>query len=281
MNRKIMAAIMYDFDHTLSPRDMQEYSFIPLVNMTPKEFWELCDKNSHKNQMDSILSYMLTMAEKARENDLKLTRQELNKLGRDVQLYPGVDSWFERINKAGEELGIEVEHYVLSSGLEEIIEATPIAKEFKKIYACRFVYDENGVAMWPAMSVNYTSKTQFIYRINKGVLDVTDNDKLNASMADEDKRVPMNNMIYIGDGFTDVPCMKLVKSNGGVSITVYDKDKSAAENMLEHNRVDYIHQCDYRENSELENTLKTVLRMIKAREDAEELHLSHMRRIGD
>ena len=208
--KKPIIAIMYDFDKTLCTRDMQEYTFIPSVGMQPDEFWNHTAVVATEETMDSILSYMYCMVEKAHQTGIPLTRESLVACGKDVEYHPGVEGWFERINRYAEEAGVEVEHYVLSSGLKEIIDGTTIAKYFKKIYACEFMY-RDGQAVWPKMAVNYTNKTQFVYRVNKGVLDINNDVDLNNSRPDHEKRVFFSNMIYIGDGLTDVPCMKLVK----------------------------------------------------------------------
>ncbi len=261
---KPIAAILYDFDNTLSTKDMQEYAFIPGIGMTADTFWEKCGKLTSENNMDQILSYMYVMLSEARGKKL-LTRSEFKKLGESVELLPGVLTWFDRINKYGESLGVTVEHYIISSGLKEIIEGTSIAKYFKEIYAAEFLYDDKGVPVWPAMAVNYTSKTQFLFRINKGVLDVTDHAGLNEFTPEEKRRIPFRNMIYIGDGFTDVPCMKLVKTNGGHSVAVYSDKKETACNIMQQGRVDFIAPADYREEQKLEQTVFAILDLIKAK----------------
>lgn len=278
MSKKPIVAIMYDFDRTLSPKDMQEYSFIPSCGMTASEFWGKCDEMATQKGMDSTLAYMFYMLDQADRVGMHLTRSEFNKLGDDVILLKGVDTWFKRINEYGKKIGVEVEHYVLSSGLYEIIEATPIFKEFKKVYASCFSYNDYDEPIWPAIAVNYTSKTQFLFRINKGVLDVTENGELNASMAEENKRIPFSNMIYVGDGFTDVPCMKIVKQNGGHSIAVYTESRKAGDNMILHDRVDYVMKADYSENEELEQTMFAILDLIKAQDAAEEIHEKHIKK---
>lgn len=260
---KPIVAIMYDFDKTLSTKDMQEYAFIPGIGMSASDFWGECNKLTNENKMDQILSYMYVMLKEARGKKL-LNREEFNKLGSTVELCPGVESWFERINAYGESIGVTVEHYIISSGIKEIIEGTPIAKYFKEIYAAEFLYDGDGVPIWPAMAVNYTSKTQFLFRINKGVLDVTEHRELNTYTAENERRVPFCNMIYIGDGFTDVPCMKLTKVNGGHAIAVYNDENDSAKNIMEQGRVDYIAKTDYREGEKLEKTVFAILDLIKA-----------------
>ena len=257
--RKPIIAILYDFDKTLCTRDMQEYTFIPSIGMNPDDFWEQADAVARTEAMDRILSYMYCMIEKSRESGIPLTKESLRASGKDIEYHKGVEGWFERINRYAEEAGVQVEHYVLSSGLKEIIEGTSIAKYFKRIYACEFLY-KDGQAYWPKMAVNYTNKTQFIYRINKNVLDIWNDVDLNSSRPDDERRVFFSNMIYIGDGLTDVPCMKLVKQSGGHSIAVYHKDQALkAAPLLKHERVDWIFESDYSEGSELDKTMKLLL----------------------
>lgn len=271
MNKPIIA-IMYDFDKTLCTRDMQEYTFIPSVGMDPDEFWNLTGKVAKAETMDSILTYMYCMVEKARETGIPLTRESLVACGKDIEYHKGVEEWFQRINHYAEQAGVIVEHYVLSSGLKEIIEGTSIAKYFKKIYACEFLY-KDGQAYWPKMAVNYTNKTQFVYRINKGVLDINNNVDLNSSRPDSEKRVLFSNMIYIGDGLTDVPCMKLVKQSGGRSIAIYHpgEDHNAAP-LLKHKRVDWMFEADYSKGSELDRTMELLLKNLAYQNKLQEIN---------
>ena len=256
---KPIIAIMYDFDKTLCTRDMQEYTFIPSIGMQPHEFWDHTAVVAAEETMDNILTYMYCMVDKARQSGNLLTRESLVACGKDIEYHPGVEDWFERINRYADEAGVQVEHYVLSSGLKEIIEGTSIAKYFKRIYACEFLY-KDGYAYWPKMAVNYTNKTQFVYRINKGVLDINNDVDLNNSRPDSEKRVFFSNMIYLGDGLTDVPCMKLVKQSGGHSIAIYSQGQQhKAAPLLKHERVDWMFEADYREGSELDRTMKLLL----------------------
>lgn len=255
-------AIMYDFDRTLSPRDMQEYQFIPSLGMTAAEFWSEANTFGDRNGMDKILSYMYTMIKKSEEANIPLTRERVVKCGENIEFFNGVETWFDRMNRFGIENGVIVEHYVLSSGLVEIIEGSAIGKHFKKIYASEFLYDENDIAVFPKSAVNYTSKTQFVYRINKGVLDVANDRDLNKSTPDTDRRVRFQNMLYIGDGLSDVPCMKMVKAYGGSSIAVYhnDSNRQPVEDLLNHGRVDYMFAADYSENTNFEITVKNLIK---------------------
>ena len=254
---KPIVAIMYDFDKTLATTDMQNYSFIPALGMTSEEFWGSVTEYTKETGIESILAYMYMMVEKCREKNIPLTKEHLYKLGKDVKFFDGVTTWFKRINTYAEELGIEVEHYIISSGTKEIIEGTSIAKEFKKIYACEFLYDKNGEATWPKFAINFTHKTQFVFRIAKGVFDINDNVSVNTKV---EKRIPYSNLIYIGDGLTDIPCMTLVKEKGGKSIAVYPKGmKEKVDQLYEEKRVNYICRGDYSANSDIEKIVKLLL----------------------
>lgn len=275
MANKPVAALLYDFDHTLSPKDMQEYAFIPGVGLSAGDFWAKCNALMVQQDMDQILAYMRIMVLEARGKML-LTREEFRKLGRRVSFFPGVSTWFSRVNSYAESLGLQAEHYIISSGLKEIIEGTEIAGEFKKIYAAAFCYDDCDVAVWPAMAVNYTSKTQFLFRVNKGVLDVTEHKGLNEFTPEDERPVPFRNMVYIGDGLTDVPCMKLVKTNGGHSIAVYSgKARAVADRMLREGRVDYVLPADYSKGHALEKAVFLTLDQIAATSRTVALHLEH------
>lgn len=257
---KPVLAICYDFDKTLSPDDMQAQGYIQSVGFDVGEFWKQSNSLASSNDMDQNLAYMLTMKQTA-EGRVLFTRQKLMDYGAEVALFPGVQNWFERIRTYGENRGVIVEHYIISSGLKEMIEGTAVAGEFKKIYASSFYYNENNVAIWPAQVVNYTNKTQFLFRIEKGVLDIND-PGVNDSFAPDEMRVPFRNMVYIGDSDTDVPCMKLVNVNGGYSIGVYNadvKDKTKVYKMMRENRIEYYAPADYSEGKELDTLLKAII----------------------
>ena len=259
--KRPVAAILYDFDRTLCTKDMQEYQFIPSVGMEPADFWGLANSYAEEEHMDKILSYMYIMIKKSHECGIPLTRKSVMECGRAIELYKGLPGWFDRLNRFGSENGVTVEHYVLSSGLKEIIEGSEIGKCFKEIFACEFLYGENGEAVWPKTAVNYTSKTQFVYRINKGVLDVADDKTLNDSMPDDSKRVPFTNMIYVGDGLSDVPCMKMMRAYGGQAIAVYQSgNRAGVEDLLAKGRVDFMFPADYREGTGLDVTVRNIIR---------------------
>jgi 2-hydroxy-3-keto-5-methylthiopentenyl-1-phosphate phosphatase len=258
--KKPIIALMYDFDKTLCTTDMQAYTFIPNLGMSPDAFWQKASDLAEEKKMDRILAYMYLMLDEAHIHRKPIRRNDFVVLGKDLELYPGVKEWFCRINKFGKEQGVTIKHYIISSGLREIIEGSCIFKEFDDVFAGEFLYDENGVACWPKNVVNYTTKTQFLFRINKGVLDISNDDDLNRFTKEEDRPVPFRNMIYIGDGLTDVPCMKLVKVNGGCSIAVYPQGKrNKVKDLIRDERVNFIEPADYSENSELDIIVKDII----------------------
>ena len=265
---KPVIALCYDFDKTLSPDDMQAQGYIQTVQPEGSDvigdFWKESNSRAAANNMDKNLAYMYTMKKKAR-GQIVFTKEKLADYGSKVALFEGVKDWFKRIRDYGAERDIIIEHYIISSGLKEMIEGTSIANEFKELYATSFYFDEDGVAVWPAQVVNYTNKTQFLFRISKGVLDVND-DAVNDSFAPDEIRVPFRNMVYLGDSDTDIPCMKLVNSQGGYSIGVFnpdEKDKVKAKNkvykMMRDNRISYFAPADYSEGSELDELVKLII----------------------
>ncbi|HPW53199.1 MAG TPA: HAD family hydrolase [Erysipelotrichaceae bacterium] len=256
----IKVAIMYDFDQTLCHKNMQEYSLFPRLNIEPQSFWQEVECYSAKNNMDSILAYMYLLLKKAREKNIPLTREFFNSLGKDIIYYPGVEQFFDRINKFALEHDILVQHYIISSGTKEMIDGCSIRDSFTRVFACEYHYDEKGQADWPAVAINYTGKTQFLFRINKNSLDVFDNSTINSFSTTRD--IPFEQMIYIGDGFTDVPCMRLVKANGGHSIAVHDKGKETYKQLVEDGRVNYVALADYRQDSEIDNIIRFILKKI-------------------
>ncbi|MCR5337297.1 MAG: haloacid dehalogenase-like hydrolase [Lachnospiraceae bacterium] len=276
-------AICYDFDKTLSPTDMQAQGYIQSVGYDVAEFWKKTDRLAEDNDMDKNLAYMYVMMDEARGR-LIFNREKLQEYGSKVQLFPGVAEWFGRLNAYGKERGISVEHYIISSGLKEMIDGTEIAQKgvFKKVYASSFFYDDRGMAVWPAQVVNFTNKTQFLFRIVKGVLDVND-DGVNNFFRPEDQRVPFRNMVYIGDSDTDIPCMKLVNTNGGHSIGVYDpvkQNKDRVYQMLRESRIRYFAPADYTEGSELDRLLKAIIDKTNSYEVLEGKHVRDVHEVS-
>ena len=268
--KKNKLAIVYDFDKTLSPRDMQEFHYLKTLGYNdPNDFWDESNKFSVEHNCDGILSYLYLIVAK----DKELTKRKLIEEGKYIKLYKGVDTWFKRINAYGKKHGIEVEHYIISSGLEDIILGTSIANEFKKIYACSYVYDKDGKAIWPNRVVNYTQKTQYLYRIYKGVFDATNDKDLNNSIPDEKKYLNLENMIYFGDGQTDVPSMKTVNNNGGYTIAVFGDHKSKKQRALElynEKRANYVAKADYSKDSKIEKIVKGIIDSIEVKNKLKE-----------
>lgn len=258
-----IVCIMYDFDKTLCTQDMQNYKFIPDVGLSPKEFWSQTGDFGSKAQMEKILAYMYMMKVKAKDAGIKLSKDYLRSLGSSIEYYKGVEGFFKRINDFGKSEGVKVEHYIISSGIKEIIEGSSIAKCFKKIYACEFFYNEQGEAIWPKLTINYTQKTQFVFRISKGVEKIDDDDAVNNKMSKDKRRVFYQNMIYVGDGITDIPCMQLVKDKGGKSIAIYqDIKKVNASKLIQDERVNFICKADYSDGSEIDKIIKMQIKSI-------------------
>jgi len=255
---KPIVAIMYDFDKTLSTTDMQNYTFIPSLGLTPDEFWQATSEFSNKSGVERILSYMYMMIVEAKERGIKLTREYLNSCGKGIKFFPGVTTWFKRINEYGEKKGVKIEHYLVSSGTKEIIDGCSIINEFVAAYGCEYHYDEKGEPIWPKHAINYTQKTQFFFRIAKGVFDINDDNAVNEKTTK--LRIPYRNIIYLGDGMTDVACMTLVKKNGGRSIAVYSGNENASvKKLYDDGRVSFICKSDYSSNSALEKIILLII----------------------
>ena len=265
-------AIVYDFDKTLCTKDMQEYSLIPALGYDDAgSFWKEVSAFTEENRMDPISAYLYMLMHKFRMQDIPLRAEMFENLGKAIVLYPGVDTWFSRINAFGSLLGLEVEHYIISSGMHEIIESTSIAREFRHIYACRYYYGEDGTAQWPARIVNYTTKTQYIFRINKQVLDENDDAGLNRFVEHNRRPIPFERMVYIADGITDIPCMRLVKEYGGKSIAVYNQKDATARQLIEDGRVNFMSKADYSSGSDMEKLMQKILRHMSADAALEDL----------
>ena len=277
MADRLKTALIYDFDGTLARGNMQEVSFIPSVGMNIGDFWAQADQLTRDADGDNILMYMQLMLQRARENAAPITRKTLRDHGQDVKLFDGLKSdltgagWFDRINAFGEKYGLDIEHYIISAGLEEMIDGCPIRDAFHHVFASKFVYDADGTAIWPAVGVNYTTKTQYLFRINKGVLNHWDHEQINRFMADDDRPVPFERMIFLGDGDTDVPTMKMMHTKGGFSIAVYDprnseRDQQKLYSLISEDRVSFVAAADYREGTPLDLIVKGLIGRISINE---------------
>ncbi|KAA6340926.1 hypothetical protein EZS27_011231 [termite gut metagenome] len=260
-------ALIYDFDGTLSPGNMQNFGFIQAIGKNPNDFWKKCMDTALLHEASTILAYMKVMLDEAKEMGLPLTKEAFQKFGAQVELFHGITEWFGLINDYGRSKGVVVEHCINSSGLREIIEGTPIAVEFKKIYACSFFYNTDGIADFPAVAIDFTSKTQFLFKINKGIDSVTDNQAVNRYTLEKERPVPFKRMIYFGDGETDIPCMQLIKQQGGCSIAVYNPDnaqkKATAERLIAEDRVNFVCAANYSKDSELFRVVTDIIAKMK------------------
>jgi len=262
-------AIAYDFDGTLAPGNMQEHSFIPNLDLEVSAFWAETKENAKNQDMDEILSYMQLMLKKASERNIPIRRTDIRNHGKDIKFFTGVEAWFNRVNEYAEKQEVEVDHYIISSGLREMIKGTVIGKEFRFIFASGFSYDANQVAEWPALAVNYTNKTQYLFRINKGINNSYDNQSINKFTPDEERPIPFSNIVYIGDGETDIPCMKMLKYQGGTSIAVFNPEKRGSKKrrapkqiageLVAHGRADFAIPADYSDGSILDQVVKAVI----------------------
>ena len=267
-------AIAYDFDGTLAPGNMQEHSFIPDLNLSKQDFWREVKTMAKDQDMDEILAYMFLMIQKANSAGVQILRKSFRKHGKDIEFFDGVRDWFPRLDNYARDRDVKLEHYIISSGLREMVAGTPIASRFKYIFASGFAYDQNDVARWPALAVNYTTKTQYLFRINKGILNSFDNHQINKFVPDEEREIPFSNMAYIGDGETDVPCMKLLKHQGGCAIAVYNPKKRRSKNrpsakdiasqLLDEKRADYALPTDYTEEGPLYLLMKAFIDRVAA-----------------
>ena len=268
MTKPLKTALIYDFDGTLARGNMQETSFIPALGMTPSQFWnETVRPETKRADGDDILMYMQLMLKTARDRGLPVTKKAMMDHGRDVLLFDGLTgpgNWFERINAFAAEYGLDIDHYIISSGIKEMIEGCQIHPEFTHVFASAFVYDEAGEAVWPAVGINYTTKTQYLFRINKGVHNNWEHEAINRFMPDEERPIPFERMIFLGDGDTDVPTMKMMHTKGGFSIAVYDprnepNDHSKIHRLISEDRVNFVAAGDYTEGSALDLIVKGLL----------------------
>lgn len=280
MKELTTVAIVYDFDGTLSAGNMQEYDYIPSLGISVNQFWDEANKIATENDADSVLSYMERMLTHSRNVDRPITREMLRTMGRNVKLFEGVEEWFERINTYGKQHNLKIQHYVNSSGIREMIEGCTIADRFHKIYASSFLYDKNGEAYWPGVAINYTNKTQFLFKINKGIETVSDSIRVNEFLPREDRPIPFPHIIFIGDGLTDIPSMRLVHSLDGHAIAVYDPSRSDKRDdmmqLIYDKRVNYVCEANYTPESEMNTLVESILDKIAA--DVKLDRLQHMRK---
>lgn len=270
--RKLRAAIVYDFDGTLARGNLQERSFIPDLGMDHDTFWMEVKRLARAENADEVLVYMQQMLLRARAAGQPVTRDALRVHGEDPLLFDGLDHWFDRIDAFSDDLGLELDHYVVSSGIEEMIDGCVLRPKFRQVFASRFMYDEHGEAMWPAVAINYTTKTQFLFRINKGIENVWDTQAINRWMREDARPMPFERMIFIGDGDTDIPSMRMVSGQGGCAIAVLDPDRwndplkvDHIHKLIAEDRVSFVAPADYMPASQLDVIVKGALGRIALR----------------
>jgi haloacid dehalogenase-like hydrolase len=263
-------AMIYDFDGTLTPQPMQEYTVLPKLGVKPAKFWADVKQEATQTRGDQMLAYMRMLLERIEEKKQHISRDDLRALGHRIQYYPGVLGWFPRMSsyvlKRGGGL-VRLRNYIVSAGQKEILEGIAIRQHFKRLFASEYFFNHHGVATFPNIVINDTIKTQYIFRINKGREDIRQS--INAHMPEDQRAVPFSNMVYFGDGMTDVPGMTVTKKSGGYAIAVHnarDKDSERmCKKLLAANRVDFYAPADFRENSRLDRRVKLILDIIIAR----------------
>lgn len=264
----IPLALCYDFDGTLAPGNMQEREFIPSIGMVKRAFWQEVASLAKSEEADNILIYMKLMLDKAHAAQVQVRKENFAQYGQNIEFFPGVEDWFPRITTYGRESGVRVHHYIISSGIREMIKGTSIAKHFEQVYASSYCYDHHGVAVWPALALNYTTKTQYLFRINKGASHVYDHEKVNQYIPHESRPIPFSNIVFIGDGDTDIPCFRLVKEQGGHSVAVYNSGaraaKSKSDKLKADGRVNFIARADYSEGKPLDLIVKAIIDKLSA-----------------
>lgn len=263
-------AIVYDFDGTLSPQPMQEYTVLPKLGVAPRTFWQTVDREKEKDQAEAMLVYMRHLLEQAERQQIHIGRQDFAAMARSIEYFAGVNTWFRRINSFVHRAGkgkVQLRHYLISAGLKEILEGTGIRRHFHRIYASEYHYNHHGVATFPKVLITDTSKTQYLFRINKGRERQTES--INEHMPEFERPIPFSQMIYIGDGHTDVPSMTVTRQNGGNAIAVYKpgskRSQAICQALLSARRVDFIAPADYRREALLEKRIKLLLSSLVAR----------------
>ena len=261
--------IAYDFDGTLADGNMQEHQFLPDIGMKPADFWAEVKRLTKEHQADEVLVYMNLMLRKADGQGVKVGRDDFKNQGKSIVLFDGVEGWFERITEYARSKEVRLDHVLISSGNAEIFAGTAIAAKFSHIYASKFMFDHNGIATWPALAVNYTTKTQYLFRINKGAHDLSDNGAVNKFIKNSERAVPFENMVFIGDGSTDIPCFRLVKDQGGLSIAVYKQRARGAHDKADayvaDGRVHCVAPAVYSDGGELDKIVKAQIDVVAAR----------------
>lgn len=262
-------ALVYDFDGTLSPQPMQEYTVLPKIGVEPAEFWAMVNREARETESDPMLVYMRHILEALERVKVDVKREDFAAMARAIEYFPGVATWFSRMNAYVRKRSrgqAKLQHYLISAGQKEILDGVSIRKHFKRIYASEYHFNHHGIATFPKLLVTDTIKTQFMFRINKGIEDVTES--INEHMPEAERPIPFQNIVYVGDGMTDVPSMALTKKSGGHTVAVYDpggeKGRATCVKLLEAGRADFIAEADFRAQSRLSRRVQLLLDAIVA-----------------
>jgi haloacid dehalogenase-like hydrolase len=262
-------ALVYDFDGTLSPQPMQEYTVLPKIGVEPAQFWAMVNREARETESDPMLVYMRHIIEALEREQVDVKREDFAAMASAIEYFPGVATWFTRVNayvKKRSRGQVKLAHYLISAGQKEILDGVSIRKHFKRIYASEYHFNHHGVATFPKLLVTDTLKTQFLFRINKGLELVTES--INEHMPEAERPIPFANIIYVGDGMTDVPSMALTKKSGGHTVAVFDpkseKQRAICMKLLEAGRADFIAEADYRKSSKLSRRVELLLDAIIA-----------------
>jgi hypothetical protein len=262
-------ALVYDFDGTLSPQPMQEYTVLPKIGVEPAQFWAMVNREARETESDPMLVYMRHIIEALEREKVDVKREDFAAMAGAIEYFPGVATWFARMNayvKRRSRGQVKLAHYLISAGQKEILDGVSIRKHFKRIYASEYHFNHHGVATFPKLLVTDTLKTQFLFRINKGLELVTES--INEHMPEAERPIPFANIIYVGDGMTDVPSMALTKKSGGHTVAVFDakseRQRAICMKLLEAGRADFIAEADYRKASKLSRRVALLLDAIIA-----------------
>ncbi len=262
-------ALVYDFDGTLSPQPMQEYTVLPKIGVEPAQFWAMVNREARETESDPMLVYMRHILEALERVRVDVKREDFAAMARAIEYFPGVATWFTRMNgyvKRRSRGQVKLQHYLISAGQKEILDGVSIRRHFKRIYASEYHFNHHGVATFPKLLVTDTMKTQFLFRINKGLEAVTES--INEHMPEDRRPIPFSNIIYLGDGMTDVPSMALTKKNGGHTVAVYNPDgergRATCTKLLDAGRADFVAEADFRAGSRLTRRVRLLVDAIVA-----------------
>jgi phosphoserine phosphatase len=264
-------AFIFDFDDTLAPDSTS--GFLHHFGVDVQAFWKKDVQELIEKDWDPIPAYLYQMI-RLSNNSKRITREALAEWAKQITYYPGVENIFDSLRQHAKAVDptLKLEFYLISSGIAGILRHTSIAKHFEDIWACDFDYDDEGQILFPKKVVSFTDKTRYIFHISKGIFGEKSRGRpfdVNQKVESRDLRVPLNQMIFVGDGYTDIPCFSLVRKGGGIAIGVYDSDNrdkwGRAWGFIEQQRVSNLVPADYTPKSALANSLMMSIESIVRR----------------